>query len=237
MCARLRRASLVFTFMALITVQGLSSPADGAVTVPVGTVIPLRMDTYLSSRTARVGDTFSATVIRDVAVEGGGGFPIDDQHSRKVIPAGSKVEGHVRATERAERMSKAGMIAVVFDNLILANGTSVRIEGTLTSTDHDPRADAVGIDEDDQIEGGSRTRQTLVFIGAGAGVGAVIGAIAHGGKGAAVGAGVGAIIGTVGALLNRGEDAEINPGTEFAMRVERRFTINADMADTPDSRF
>jgi hypothetical protein len=134
-------------------------------------------------------------------------------------------------------MSRAGTIAVEFDSLVVGNSIPVRIEGTLTSIDHDPRADAAGIDEEDRIEGGGRSRQTLVFIGAGAGVGAVIGAIAHGGKGAAVGAGVGAIIGTVGALLNRGEDAEINPGDQFAMRVERRFTIDTDIAERPDSRF
>lgn len=237
MRAKIRRTSLVLIFIVLITVQGLQSLAQGIVSVPVGTLIPLRMDTHLDSRTSKVGDPFSATVTTDVELGGGGGGSIDDQVGRQVIPAGSKVEGHVRAVERAERRGRPGIIAVEFDRLVFHNNTSVRVEGTLTSIDQDPLADAVDIDESDQIEGGSRTRQAIVFIGAGAGVGAVIGAITHGGKGAAVGAGVGAVLATIGILLSRGEEAEIIPGTEFAMRVERRFIIDTKMAGITNSRF
>jgi len=237
MRARSLRALLVFTLMALITLPGFELLADGFITVPIGTVIPLKMETRLSSRTAKVGDLFSATVIRDVELDRGGTPSLDDHYRQLVIPAGSKVEGHVRDVERAERMSKFGVIAVAFDRLIFRNNTSVRIEGTLTSIERASQVDSTGVVEDDRIEGSSRARRAIVFIGTGAGVGAVIGAITNGGKGAAVGAGVGGVAGTLGALLVKGEEAEIRIGDEFAMRVERRFAIDTGIADIPSSRY
>jgi hypothetical protein len=183
------------------------------------------MDTHLNSGTARVGDPFSATVIDDVEVDNAGALSPDDQHGHFAIPAGSKIEGHVRMVNRAERMSRAGIIGVAFDRLVFPNNASVRVEGTLTSIERVAGSEA-GIDEGDRIEGSSQARRATVFIGAGAGVGAIVGAITHGGKGAAVGAGAGAVVGTLGVLLAKGGEAEVRPGTEFAMRVERRFVIN-----------
>ncbi|HKP85655.1 MAG TPA: peptidoglycan-binding domain-containing protein, partial [Blastocatellia bacterium] len=137
--------------------------------------------------------------------------------------------GHVTGTTPAERGSKTGTIAVAFDRLIIGNGPSAQVDGTLTTLSDEGRRqlDSDEVDSEDSIGGGSRTRRAVVFIGGGAGAGAIIGAIAGGGKGAAVGAGVGAVLGTLGVLLTKGDKAEVAPGTEFAMRVERSFNVNA----------
>src|SRR5215208_1146144 len=73
-------------------------------TVPADTVIRVRMDTELNSRTARVGDRFSTTVTEPVY---GGGSGVD------VIPVGSKIWGRVSAVTRAQRR-KPGNISVSF---------------------------------------------------------------------------------------------------------------------------
>jgi peptidoglycan hydrolase-like protein with peptidoglycan-binding domain len=213
-----KRPANGFLSLALILALVIPAFAGQMVTVPVGTIVPLKMDTYLSSDTSRAGDRFAATVSRDVVIDG-----------RLAIPTNSKVEGHVTGTTPAERGSKTGTIAVAFDRLIIGNGPSTQVDGTLTTLSEEGRRtlDNDGIESEDTVGGGSRTRRAVVFIGGGAGAGAIIGAIAGGGKGAAVGAGVGAVLGTLGVLLTKGDKAEVEPGTEFAMKVERSFNVNA----------
>lgn len=181
--------------------------------VPPGTVLALKMDTALNSRTAKAGDRFTATVIKDVTV-----------NNQVVIPSGSRVEGHVTAAVPARRMSRAGTIAVDFDRLILPDGRSYAVDGNLTSTDPNEKQK---IDEESRISGGSSKKRSIVFIGGGAGVGAVIGVIAGGGKGAAVGAGVGAAAGTAAVLLAKGHEAVVQPGAEFGLELVRRLEMAA----------
>jgi peptidoglycan hydrolase-like protein with peptidoglycan-binding domain len=219
MCSSFRkqieRSASLFLALALVIGFGIPARAQRLVTVPVGTLLPLRMDTYLNSDTSRVGDRFVATVSRDVTIDGG-----------LAVASGSKVEGHVTGATPATR-TRAGSIAVAFDRIRFASGASVMVDGTLTTLSDEGRRQLEASNED-VIGGGSRTRRTVVFIGGGAGAGALIGALAGGGKGAAVGAGVGAVLGTIGVLLTRGERAEVQPGTEFAMMVESPFTVTTD---------
>lgn len=211
-----RRSATGLLSLALIFALVIPSLAGQMVTVPVGTIVPLRMDTYLNSDTSRAGDRFTAIVSRDVMIDG-----------RVVIPANSKVEGHVTGTTPAERGSKTGSIAVAFDRLMIGSAPAMPVDGTLTTLSDEGRRELDSdIGTEDSVGGGSRTRRAVVFIGGGAGAGAIIGAIAGGGKGAAVGAGVGAVLGTLGVLLTKGDKAEVQPGTEFGMRIERSFTVS-----------
>ncbi|HYP25775.1 MAG TPA: peptidoglycan-binding protein [Blastocatellia bacterium] len=213
---KIKMSASLFLSLALMLTLGVPALAQRSVTVPAGTVIPLTMDTYLSSETSGVGDRFTATVSRDVIVDG-----------RVVVPSGAKVEGHVTSAERASSRSRAGTIGIAFDRLVLSDRGSIPVDGTLTSLDESARRQIENADEEDNVEGGSRTRRAIVFVGGGAGAGAVIGAVAGGGKGAAVGAGVGAVLGTIGVLLSKGEKAEVTPGTEFGMQVERSFNVDS----------
>jgi peptidoglycan hydrolase-like protein with peptidoglycan-binding domain len=213
----------VFLSLALVFALSIPASARWTVTIPVGTVIPLRMDTYLNSETSRVGDRFVATVSRDIAANG-----------VLALPAGTKVEGHVTGATPATR-SRAGTIAVAFDRIRFVGGSSTIVDGTLTTLSEEGRRQ-IEANNEDVIGGGSRTRRAVVFIGGGAGVGALIGALAGGGKGAAVGAGVGAVLGTLGVLLNQGEKAEVQTGTEFGMMVESPVTVDTDSPGIADDR-
>lgn len=212
---KIERPAGLLLALALVIGMGVPARAQTLVRVPVGTVLPLRMDTYLNSDTSRVGDRFVATVSSDVTSDG-----------MLAVPAGSKVEGHVTGAIPATR-TRAGSIAIAFDRIRFASGSSVMVDGSLTTLSEEGRRQLEASNED-VIGGGSRTRRGIVFIGGGAGAGALIGALAGGGKGAAVGAGVGAILGTLGVLLTRGERAEVQPGTEFAMMVESPFNVSTD---------
>ena len=180
-------------------------------TVPADTVIRVRMDTELNSRSARVGDRFSTTVTEPVY---GGGSGVD------VIPVGSKIWGRVSSVKRAQRRSP-GQITVSFNQVELPGGVRHTINGSLSSL----QADDVNADNESTVSGRGNRKRDAVFIGGGAATGAIIGAIAGGGKGAAIGAILGGGLGTGARVYEREEDAEVKSGTEFGVILNRAISL------------
>jgi hypothetical protein len=180
-------------------------------TVPANTVLRVRMDAPLSSKTARTGDRFSASVTEPVY---GGESGVE------VVPVGSKVWGRVTTVKRAGRRSP-GQITVSFYQLQLPNGTRPVINGSLSSL----QADDVNADNEGTVAGRGNRKRDAVFIGGGAATGAIIGAIAGGGKGAAIGAILGGGLGTGARVYEREEDAEVKSGTEFGVVLNRSVSL------------
>lgn len=204
---RSHRVGIAITALSLAIVMALAVPALGqrSVTVPVGTVVSLRMDTAISSDTSRVGDRFTATVFRSATVDG-----------RIVIPENARVEGHVTGVTPVERGGKTATLAVAFDRMIFSAGTSVQIDGTLTSLNEEARSQ---IEQNIRYqEQGGRTRRPVVFLGSSDGTSPSIG-LADGRIETKT---VGAILGT---LFGNGGRVEVRPGTEFGLMVERSFTV------------
>jgi len=180
-------------------------------TVPADTVIRVRMDTELNSRTARVGDRFSTTVTEPVY---GGGSGVD------VLPVGSKVWGRVSSVKRAQRRTP-GSITVSFNQVELPSGVRHAINGSLSSL----QADDVNSDNESTVSGRGNRNRDAVFIGGGAATGAIIGAIAGGGKGAAIGAILGGGAGTGARVYEREQEAEVKSGTQFGVILNRGVSL------------
>jgi peptidoglycan hydrolase-like protein with peptidoglycan-binding domain len=194
-------------------------------TLPADTVISVQMNTTLSSRTSHVGDKFIATVTVPVYVNG-----------QTVIPAGSVIEGRVTQVTPARRMSRSGMIAIDFDDLIFPNGTRVDLVGGLTSTDPQTRR---RIDDEGRVSAEGNKR-VPVFIGGGGAIGAVLGGIAGGGRGAVLGGITGAAAGGAAILLAKGEEAQVPSGTPFGVQLKQSLIVresfvleSAPTADRP----
>lgn len=184
----------------------VTTPPVRYFTVPADTVIRARIDTELNSRTARVGDRFSATVVEPVYGESG----------TTVVPTGSKVWGRISSVTRAGRRTP-GNIAVSFNQIELPNRTRHTVNGSLTSL----QADDVNSDNEGTVSGRGNRKRDAVFIGGGAATGALIGAIAGGGKGAAIGAILGGGLGTGARVYEREQEAEVKSGTEFGVILNR----------------
>lgn len=180
-------------------------------TVPADTIIRVRMDTELNSKTARVGDRFSTTVTEPVY---GGGSGMD------VVPVGSKIWGRVASVKRAQRRTP-GSITVSFNQVELPNGVRHTINGSLSSL----QADDVNSDNESTVSGKGNRKRDAVFIGGGAATGAIIGAIAGGGKGAAIGAILGGGLGTGARVYEKEQDAEVKSGTEFGVILNRAVSL------------
>ena len=193
------------------TTRRVTTPAVRYFTVPADTVIRVRMDTELNSRTARVGDRFSTTVIEPVY---GGGSGVD------VVPTGSKVWGRVTTVRRAGRRTP-GNISVSFYQVELPSGVRHTINGSLSSL----QADDVNSDNEGTVTGKGNRKRDAVFIGGGATTGAIIGAIAGGGKGAAIGAILGGAAGTGARVYEKEQDAEVKSGTQFGVILNRAVSL------------
>ncbi|HXU39214.1 MAG TPA: peptidoglycan-binding protein [Blastocatellia bacterium] len=219
--------SLNYSAQAQDTRPRYNSPqyADRAWTLPSDTVISVQMNSTLSSRTARVGDKFIATVTVPVYVNG-----------QTVIPAGTIVEGRVTQVTPAKRMNRSGTIGIDFDDLVFPNGSRMGLVGGLTSSDPETRRH---IDDESRVSGQGNNRPA-VFIGGGGAIGAVLGGIAGGGKGAVLGGVAGAGAGVAGVLLAKGEEAQVPAGTPFGVQLKQPLVIRegalSETAPTADNQ-
>jgi hypothetical protein len=180
--------------------------------VNAGQVMRVRMNQTITSETARVGDQFTTTVVVPVYASG-----------IEVIPAGSEIVGRVVTVNRASRQSKAGTIGVHFVSLRLPTGIARALNGDLT----DVAADNVTADNEGEVSGRSAMKRNVVFIGGGAATGALIGAIAGGGKGVGIGALVGGGLGAAGAVFSKGHEAVVKSGTEFGVVLNQTLVLPA----------
>ncbi len=167
------------------------------------------MNEELNSRTARIGDTFSTTVIDPVYADG-----------VEVVPSGSKVWGRVSSVRQSGRRTP-GSISVNFNSIELPTRARYPINGSLTTL----QTDNVNSDNESTVKGGSNKKRDAVFIGGGAATGGIIGAIAGGGKGAAIGAILGGGLGTGARVYEKEQDAVIKSGTEFGVVLNRNVSL------------
>lgn len=170
--------------------------SSGRLTLPEATEMQVRLDTPLSSRTARPEDRFEATVMRPVYVD-----------NRMVIAAGARVRGTVINAEPANRPARGGKLDLAFNSIELEDNTRV-----------DVRSRVVSISENiDRSETGEKA-------GMGAALGTLLGAVIGGKKGALLGlivGGAGGAITTRGEEVELPEGTILTLRTERPVDIRR----------------
>ena len=202
---RKRQSPRILLAVLVIAAGALSAPAQtkrktSKYVVPVDTTIHLRMNDKLSSKNAQVGNQFTTTVVTPVYVKG-----------IEVIPAGSIVTGHVTHVDRASRKSEAGSLDVTFTSIKIPNGVNYPISGSLVGSD--------GTDNEADIKGKSSKKRNAKFIGRGM----VVGGLINGAAGVATGG----LFGAARGLIKKGEEAQVDPGTEFDIMLNRSVSMSA----------
>ena len=188
-------------------------PAEPLFSVPTGTIFRTRMNQTISSRTARVGDTFTATVTE----------PVYSSNGVVVVPVGSTLTGRVNMVRMADKGGKPGQIDASFTRLRLPNGRSHFINGSLTDVGEGSK---VTSDNEGTVSGrGMKYNRKVVFIGGGTVGGAILGGAFGGGKGAAIGALLGAAGGFAGERLTKGPEAEVRSGTPFGVYLNQGISL------------
>ena len=168
-----------------------SHPAQsGQITVPAGTRILVRMVDSVDSKKNKVGDKFTATLETNL-------MAVDTV----AAPKGATVYGRLANASSAGRLSGSSQLTLELTDIVV-NGTAYPL---LTSTY--------------EIKGKGEGGNTAKKVVGGAGLGALIGGIAGGGKGAAIGAGVGAAAGTGVAAAGKGQQLYIPSETLLEFRL------------------
>jgi hypothetical protein len=163
--------------------------------IPAGTPITIRLQQRLSSASAVPGEQFEAVIDEPVVVG-----------DRTVLPVGAVVEGHVIVARHSGRLHHPGELGLTLDKVTVDQ----QIIALTTS-----RVVA---------RGGSHRKRNWRWIGGGTGGGAVIGALAAGGKGALIGSGIGAAAGTTTAFITGKKDVV------FSNERRLRFRLNQDIS-------
>ncbi|HEX9997267.1 MAG TPA: copper amine oxidase N-terminal domain-containing protein [Abditibacterium sp.] len=187
------------------------------ISIPNGAVIPVQIDTALSSATARVGQTFTATVI-----------------SRRLgdseFPSGTKIEGRIIEARPSEN-NQPGVLDINWIGAVLPDGSRVPLRGQLTSLD----TSNVQMTGGRIVASGAKKDNKLKVIGIGAGAGFVLGRVLG------TNSTVTTILGAAGGYLlgksrdRKAQEATITAQTTLGVRLDRAVRY-ADVDNYADYR-
>lgn len=167
------------------------------VTIAQGTPLRIRTDSALSTKTAKAGDTFTATLTEPLVVDG-----------KEIAPRGARAQGRVVNSDEGGRVKGIASISVRLTQIHVGTRDVAITTGTIGR------------------QARTTKKKDAVKVGIGAGIGAAIGAIAGGGEGAAIGAGAGGAAGTGLVLATHGEPAVIPAETVLTFKLTAPVTLD-----------
>jgi hypothetical protein len=164
-----------------------------------GETVVAVLNNDLTTKQAKQGDRFTMTV-RDGEYEG------------------AVISGTVGNVSQGGRLTGRSGMSLNFDTIQLRNGQTYKFAGILTSV-RTLNGDTVKVDNEGSAQGDNQTTQTLERAGIGTAIGAIIGAVAGGGKGAAIGGVIGAAGGAGSVYVTGKDNLDLPTGTELTIRA------------------
>jgi hypothetical protein len=171
----------------------------GSMRVPDGIQMKIRLTTQISTKTNKEGDRFTAIVLDPSEY------------------AEATIEGHIAKLNKSGKATGKTELSLAFDTIRLRDGRTGQMAAQVERVYESEKVKTV--DEEGNVETGSRSKDTAVRGAGGAALGAIIGGIAGGGKGAAIGAAIGAGAGVGSVFIEDGKDMVLEPGTEVLIRT------------------
>jgi hypothetical protein len=171
--------------------------------LPTGSVVTVALDQAVGTKTSKVGDTFSATVVDAIVASNG----------QTVVPAGTKVYGKVTGLQDSDNVGQKAAIRLDFER-INVNGVERPFEANITATNLQT------VREESRDE-------TLKKAGIGAAAGAVLGAVISGGDLSKIlgGAAIGAAAGTVISLGGGDVEAVLPAGSRMTLQTTQQVVL------------
>jgi hypothetical protein len=174
-------------------------PAPEKVYLPDGTRLAVVLDTPLSTRITKKGESVTFLLSDPVELQ-------DDL----VLPPDTRVLATVTEAKRPGRFGKAGALKVKVERIELPTGGAATLVARLESGD--PGAVRLQADNNRAADLYSLASWSLQ--------GTLLGAAISGGKGAAIGAGAGAAAALIVLMSRRGPDVYLEPGMPFVIILD-----------------
>lgn len=168
-----------------------NQPQTGGLLIPTDTQITVRMIESVNSDTSRLGQTYRASLDEPIYVNG-----------QEIVPRGADVLTKLVTDQNSGKIEGRTVLTLALSTITI-NGRPYDV----TSSDV-------------KTESNSRGARSGKVIGGTAALGAIIGGIAGGGKGAAIGAGSGAAVGTGTEVLTGGQKVKIPSETRLTFRLQ-----------------
>jgi hypothetical protein len=179
-------------------------PAPPKARLGAGTKMDIASTDTISSRTAKVGDAFTARVVEDVRNAAG----------RVVIPAGSVVNGKITDVKPSPNPSTPGTLTLSVAS-ITVRGTSYAIDASVDSLETIHKGRGV-------------TKGDAAKVGAGAAAGAILGRVLGGNKkGTIIGGVIGGIAGAGVASSTKDSDIVLPAGAHIIIRLTKELAVAA----------
>jgi hypothetical protein len=159
--------------------------------IPQGTEITVRTIDSIDSERAREGDTFRASLEDPLEVDG-----------NLIAPKGADAIVRLAGEKDSGKLTGRTVLTISLESVNI-DGRQVPIRTSSVSQESKSR--------------GARTAKSAAGVGA---VGAIIGAIAGGGKGAAIGAGAGAAAGAGGQVFMKGQRVKVPSETVLTFTTD-----------------
>ena len=172
----------------------------GTLAIPRNTILALELMTGVSTDVSQRGDPLQARVVEPAQY------------------AGYIVEGRVSQIKRPGKVKGVAQLQLSFDQIRSTDNRVATLRAELIEIT--PMGnDEPEIDTEGGVKGRDSTKDDAAKVGAASGIGAIIGAIAGGGKGAAIGAIIGGGAGTAGVMTQRGKDIRLERGQHLKIRT------------------
>jgi hypothetical protein len=184
-------------------------PIRNVISIDSGTVIPVKLDQQLSSRTSQRGDQFWATVR-------------DDGSSYAGLPEGTRIQGRV-VTAREKQNNQPGLLELQFTKVVLPDGRTTSIDGSLIGLDNSSvMRDSNGV----YTARSNKKDDRIVYAGYGAGAGLLVGLLTKRPlEGALLGGVLGYLYGEVQRQNQQAADVTLPVGTQFGVRLDQDLNI------------
>lgn len=193
---------------------------------PAGTVLPISLETSISTQVARPGDLIQARLNQEIPLGNGS------------IPAGSQFTGQITEARAGGRLERSGTLSITFNQLRTPDGVVTPISAHIVGGIGKYKGDQSGTYKGEGMTAkfGQAAIRGGLGAGLGAGLGTAVGAIAGHGRGAGTGAWSGAAIGgglglADSLVLRKGRDVVIQSGTSMQLQLDS--PINLSVSGSP----
>lgn len=181
-------------------------------TVPAGTVLNCRLSQTLSTRLNYQGQSFTATLVEPLAVNG-----------NQIVPAGATIRGRIASLGRPGRIKGVGKMLLVPQTITLPNGRILDVSAVLLHVYGAPGAKVAN--PEGTIKGPNGRMRDLKEVGIGAGGGGLLGTVIAGLHGTVVGGVIGGAAGLLDSFRRRGPDLTLPSGTELKFQLSRKLVV------------